>query len=826
MLSNYLISALRSLKRQKLFAIINVTGLSIGLAACTLIILFVKHEFSYDERFTDVHRLYRIEATANIPGQPSNESPNFFGPSYDLLPGDYEEIERITRMQQRTGTVVKDDGSISEDFSYVDPEFLLMFDFPLLEGTHVGALNAPASLVLTEEMAIKHLGEGPWLDRTIVINEIFEREHKVTAVLENLPGNTHFDFDFLILNDNKVFEARGSGGTTDLNRWNGLPFFVYLQLKEGRYIDGLKTSINDWVDKYFPSRIQVLVGIKGSELFTPRLMPVRDIHMFSPVQFDMKAPGSLATIYSFSGIALLMLTIACINFMNLATAASTLRAREVALRKVMGANRKQLFVQFEIESVLSAIIGLFFALVIIELILPVFSNYTERHITTATLLDPLVILTILGLTLLVGLLAGIHPALAMSGFRPARILQSNKSSASGSSRLRAVLVLFQFTISAALIIMTLLIYIQTDYARSMNMGYDNENELTIRGLSVQRIGDSAETFRDITARIPGVNKVSLTSFTPGDGRNTGLSLKVPGIDERVIIFYRSVYPEFFAQFDVKPVAGRLLDNEHANDRTIFISDPNSTEQQEINVVVNEAAVKTLGFATPRDAIGQNYYRGQQNQIVSTIVGVIPNIHFGSPRSDLDGEIFMFIPADISDLIVSYDTGQYQAVTKDIEQKLQEMFPLVQMRIQHLQENIAEQYREEEIQGTLLAMFSGLAVLIACMGLFGLASFTIAGRTKEIGVRKVMGASSSEIVMLLLTQFARPVLIANVIAWPFCWYAVNEWLNGFNFRIELLPWFCAVGAFAMLVTISLAWGTVASHAVKVARTSPIFALRYE
>ena len=826
MFRNYLISALRSLKRQKLFAIINVTGLAIGLAACMLIILFVRHEFSYDQQFTDVQRLYRIEATANIPGQPPTESPNFFGPAYDLLPGDFEEIQRIVRFQQRSGTVVKDDGAISEAFSYVDPEFLLMFDFPLLEGTHIDALNSPASIALTEEMAIKHLGEGPWIDRTLVINEIFEREHKVTAVLENLPGNTHFDFDFLILNDNRVFLARASGGTTDLNRWNGLPFYVYVQLKEGRSIDNLVSSINHWVDKYFPSQIQALVGINGSELFTPRLVPVGDIHMYSPVQFDMKTSGSLMIIYSFSGIALLILTTACINFMNLAAAASTLRAREVALRKVMGARRKQLFLQFEIESILSAVIGLFFALLIIELVLPAFNNYTERQISTAAFLDPLVMLAIIGLTLLVALLAGIHPALAMSGFRPARILHNNKSSALSTSKLRSVLVLFQFTISATLIIMTLLIYIQTNYARSMDMGYDNENELAVRGLSVQRIGASAEIFRDVTSQIPAVSKVSLSSFTPGDARNVGLSLKVPGIDERVIIFYRSVYPAFFAQFDIKPIAGRLLDDQHANDRTIFISDPNSTEAQALNVVVNEAAAKSLGFSSPQQAIGQIYYRGRENQIVSTIVGVIPNIHFGSPRSDLDGEIFMYIPADVRNLIVSYDIGQYQVVRKEIEMKLQEMFPLVQMTIQHLQENIARQYREEEILGTLLAMFSGLALLIACMGLFGLASFTIAGRTKEIGVRKVMGASSNDIVLLMLAQFSRPVIVANVIAWPFCWYAFNEWLNGFNFRIDLLPWFCAVVGFALLATITLAWGTVASHVVRIARTSPIFALRYE
>ncbi len=827
MYANYLRSAIRNLLRHKLFAIINVSGLGLGLAACTLIIVFVQHEFSYDNMFTDVDRLYRIEATANIPGQQSTATPNFFGPTYDLLPQDFEEIEHIARLQQRGGTVIQGDTATTEAIATVDPEFLTIFDFPMLEGNRTTALNEPTSIVLTGEMAIKHLGEGPWLGRTMVINETMEREMKVTGVIETLPGNTHFNIDILVPIDRRIYEATGSAGSTDLERWNGLPFYVYFKLKEGRTVDGITSGINDWVDRHFPAQIQALVGINGSELFTPRVMLVKDVHMFSPVQFDMQTPGNVTTIYSFSGIALLMLAIACINFMNLSTATSTLRAKEVALRKVMGANRRQLFTQFEFESVLSAFLGLLLALVIIELILPSFSNYTEREISTASLRDWSTMSTVLGLTLIVGLFAGMHPALVLSGLRPGRVLQASQAGASGSTRLRAILVLFQFAISAALIITTLLIYVQTDYVRSMNMGYDNENELSVSGLFRQQIGDDrAETVRDEIARIPGVSEVSLSSFTPGDGRNTGLSLKVPGKNERVIVFYRSVYPEFFAQFNVTPIAGRLLDHAHPSDRTVFISDPDSTEQQDLNVVVNEMAVKALGFSSPDEAIGQVYYRGRENQIVNTIVGVVPNIHFGSPRSELDGEIYMYIPAEVRNLLVSYETSRFREVRDAIETKLRTMLPRAQTRIQHLQENIAGQYREEEIQSTLLGLFSGLAVLIACMGLFGLASFTILRRTKEIGIRKVMGASSKEIVLLLLRQFSGQVFIANIIAWPFCWYVVSEWLNEFNYQIQLLPWFLAVITLAGLVTVALAWGTVAYHAFKVARTNPIFALRYE
>ena len=826
MFSNYLVSALRSLQRQKLFVIINIVGLAIGLASCILIILFIQHEFSYDSGYSDLDRLYRIEATASIPGQQTAATPSFFGSTYDLLPGDFEEVEAVARLQLRNGTVVKGDSSIPETFGTADPEFFNLFDFPLIEGSVENALAHPGNIVLTEEMAIKHLGEGPWVNRTIVINETFEREHKVVAVIETLPGNTHFDIDFLVPIDQRVYEANASGGSTDLNRWNGLPFNVYFKLKEGRSVESLKRGINDWVDKYFPAEIQALVGIKGSELFTPRVMSVRDVHMYSPAQFDMRTPGSLSTIYGFSGIAAMIMLIACINFMNLATAASTLRAKEVAIRKVMGASRIQLFFQFQLEALCSAFIALFFALVSIELILPLFADFTERELSSALLAEPLVILAITSLTAIVGLLAGVHPAFVLSGFRPAEVLQSNKSSVIGNPYLRSALVLVQFAISAALIITTLLIYVQTDYVRLLNMGYDNENELSVRGIGQEGMINSAETIRNEIAELPDVTEVTLSSFAPGDGRNTGLSLQVPGISDRIIIFYRAVYPEFFTQFDVKPVAGRLLSHAFENDRTVFISDPNSLEPQTLNVVINEAAAKTLGFGSPEAAVGEIYYRGKENQIVNTIVGVIPNINFGSPRSELDSEIFMFIPSEVNNLIVSFTNGHYESVSAIIEQKMREMFPREQTQIMHLQENIAQQYREEEIQSTLLGMFSGLAILVACMGLFGLANFTISRRTKEIGVRKVMGATSREIVVLLVAQFSMPVLIANVIAWPFCWYAVNQWLSEFNHQIDLLPWFAAAVIMAFFITMTLAWGTVASHAIRVARTSPIFALRYE
>lgn len=827
MLADYLRSALRSLVRHTQFTVINLIGLAIGLAACILIVAFVQHEFSYDSFFSDTDRLFRIEATASIPGQDPNESPNFFGAARDLLPPDFEEIDQIVRLQQRDGTVITGDASVAETFDTVDPEFLTVFDFPMVEGNGVTALSEPAAIVLSREMAEKHLGPPPWTGKTLRINETFERDLKVTGVLETLPGNTHFDIDFLVPINRAVYEASGSMGSTDLERWNGLPFNVYVKLKPGRAAEPFAANLPGWVDRHFPEQIRALVEIDGSQLFRPRLMPVSDIHMRSPVTFDMRPHGNLTTILGYGAIALLMLVIACVNFVNLSTATSTLRAREVALRKVVGASRRQLFLQFELESVLYALLALALAVATVYLVLPAFSSFTQREIDPNALANWTTVAVVAALTLLVGVLAGLHPALVLSGMRPSRILQGSSGQTTGGTRLRAALVLFQFAISTGLIITSLLIYLQTQHARTVDLGYDNDQVLAVRGLAPQQIGTAlTETVRDAVARIPGVARVSLASFSPGDGVNTGLSLKVPGQSERLVIFYRSVYPAFFPQFGVTPVAGRLLDDAHPGDRMVFIDDPDSLEAQQANVVVNELAARRLGFATPQDAIGGIYYRGRENQIVSTIVGVVPNVHFGSPRSNLDAEIYMYVPAQVSNLLVSFEPGRFPEVRAAIESTLTTLLPRAQTSVQHLADNIAEQYREEAIQSTLLAQFAGLAVLVACMGLFGLSSFTISRRTREIGIRKVMGATSRQIVLLLLRQFSRPVLLANVLAWPVCWYLISRWLESFNNRIELAPWFAASAAAALLATIALAWLTVAGHAIRVARSKPASALRYQ
>ena len=609
MFKNYLVTALRNLMRQKLYALINIGGLAIGLSACMLIILVVRHETSYDDFIANNENIYRMEATGNIPGRDSFESARYVGPTKELLPSDYLEIEEVLRIAQRGGSVVKDGEVFEQDIDYVDPNFFDVFKLPLIEGSYANALASPSSIVLNQSNARKYLGEGPYLGREIVINHQYERTHIVSAVMKDIPDNSHMDVGFLVPHDRKVYADNMIGGKTDLERWNGLPFYVYVQLAEGTSIKPIEATINAWVDRYFPAEISALVNIPGSELWTPRFVKVKDIHLHSPAEGGMKPPGSVTTLLSFGAIAMMILVIACINFMNLATARATLRAREVAVRKVMGADRRQLFIQFEAESLVYTLAALLLGIYLTHLALPYFNDYAQLQVPFSLILDPVTISNIMALTLFVGLGAGLHPALVLSSIRPLRVLMANQSSSPSTSKLRNALVILQFTISAALIIGTTIIYFQTEFALGRELGYSTENTLLVQGLADPQVAPSQEAFKHRVAQLPGVRRVALADFGPANGNGNGISLRVPGEADRVVIFYHSVDYDFFDLYELEPVAGRLFSEEYASDviytRALEEAAEGEAQPQRAGVVVNLAATRLLGFNNPEDALGKS-----------------------------------------------------------------------------------------------------------------------------------------------------------------------------------------------------------------------------
>ncbi len=829
MFQNYFAATLRHLRDHKLYALINVLGLSIGLASCLLIILFVRHETSYDTFLPNLDRLYRFESMVNIPGRPPVAVPRGYGATKEIFTEAFDEIETYTIFQSRFGRVMNEADGISENFIYGDENLFKVLQLPFIEGDPETAMSTPGGVVLTEEMALKHLGEGPYLGREITLYDQYERNHKVTGILKDIPDTSHIVFDIVLPIDMQIQGQPDPNGQTALERWNGVAFYNYFTLKEGANLTRIENTIDDLIDQYFPDRIAALVNKKGSELFKHYIMPVADIHLKSPSNGGMKPSGSMTIIYSFGGIAIMILAIASINFMNLATARSTLRAREVAVRKVMGANRGQLFWQFQSESLLFAVISLLFAMLLVAGVLPAFNGFTNREISFLTIFEPTMLAASLGLTILVGLVAGIHPSIVLSGIRPSRVLMANKSVNTGSAKLRAGLVILQFVISSVLVIGTGLVFAQTWYAQNRDLGYNRDNLMVIRGLGQEGVGSSQEAFRDRVRQLPGVEDASLSNFGPSDGDNTGYSYKVPGLEQRIIVFFRSIDFDYFDMMDVDVIAGRKLD---PNFNDIITNVPNDATEEErntptkSNIVINMAAVKALGFGTAENAVGKVIFTGDENQNSSTIVGVIPNVHLTSPRVELNAYVYMVDKANFLNLNVRYSGENPEEVGLAIDRLWQEMFPGTPSFRQYLDENIANQFRGETIQGTLLGVFSGLAILIASMGLFALSSFTVARRTKEIGLRKVMGASSKTIVILLLRQLSTPVLIANIIALPIGWYAISQWMQNFQYRLDMPIYFSAMAVAAIVFTLVLSWATVAHHAIRVAQSKPINALRYE
>jgi putative ABC transport system permease protein len=829
MFQNYFITALRNTLRHKLHATINILGLAIGLAACMLIILVVRHETSYDNFIPNSDNIYRMEATGHIPGRDSFESARYVGPTRELLPPDYPEIEEVLRIAQRQGNVVKDSDTFEQTIDYVDPNFFAVFQLPLVEGSHASALASPSSIVLNESNAQKYLGEGPYLGREVIINHQFERTHIVSAVMKDIPDNSHMNVGFMVPHDRKVYTDNTIGGATDLERWNGLPFYVYIQLNENASIKPVEATINAWVDRYFPAEVSALVNIPGSELWTPRFVKVKDIHLHSPADGGMKPTGSVTTLLSFGAIAAMILIIACINFMNLATARATLRTREVAVRKVMGAARRQLFIQFETESLIFTVISLILGVFLTQMILPYFNEYTQLQVPFSLILDPVTFSNILALTLFVGIGAGLHPALVLSSIRPLRVLMANQSSSPANSKLRNALVVLQFAISAVLIIGTTLIYLQTEFARSRELGYSTENTMLVRGLSDPQVAPSQEAFKNRVAQLPGVRRVALSDSGPANGTGSGISLRVPGEVDRVVIFSHSIDYDFFDLYAVEPVAGRLFSEGFAADAfytQALESEDGETEPQQAGAVINIAATRRLGFEHPEGALGTLIYRGGEDQTALTIVGIIPDILFSDPTANIEPEIYFLSPDEYRTLNVLVDTNDSAGLSEQIDRLWSEMFPGVTSTHSFLDEDLAAWFETEVVMGQLLAIFSGLAILVASMGLFGLSSFTVMRRTKEIGIRKVMGASSGKIVKLLIRQMSIPVIVANVLAWPIGWYAMTEWLNAFIYRIELPIYFAGAALFSIVTTLGIAWATAGGHAFRVARTNPIKALKYE
>ncbi len=791
MFRNYLITAIRSIFRQKGFSLINIMGLAFGLACALLILLWIQDELSYDSFHEHAERLYRVEENQFYSGEVYhvNVTPYPCGPVWkEEIP----EIEDACRYQWPSGMLFTyEDKSFYEGGCVaVDSIFFNMFTFPLLMGDPSTVLNEPWSAVLTGETAEKYFGEENPVGKVLTVNN--QHEFTVTGVLEPLPKNSIMEFDILV----PFSYLRETGQYQD--SWGNNSIRTFVMLHENAIVDTVNNKLTRIVKQHNEgTTTEFLVA------------PFTDIHLHAYFGFRHD-PGAIIFVYIFSAIALFVLLIASINFMNLSTARSANRAREIGLRKTAGANRSAIIIQFFGESVLLALISLVFALVIVSSILPVFNTVSGKDLDFNSLITARFILSMILLTIAAGLISGIYPALYLSAFRPIKVLKGDLSSGMKSGRIRKILVVIQFTLSVFLIIGTVVVYKQLNYMKSKDLGYDREHlfYVNMRG----NIKESYHALKEELRRDPQILNVSASGHQPHYiGSNSGGANwegKDPELD--VLIGYNPVDFDYVEAMGIEMAHGRSFSKDHPSDLY---------HDTIANFLINEKVARIMGVENP---VG---HRFSFWNIHGRVIGVMKDWHFHSVREKIEPLVLITAPVDwLSYLVVRIAPGDISKTMKGIEDTWNEVIPGYPFDYTFVDESLDRLYRTEERLGNLLKYFTILAIIIACLGLFGLASFTAEQRTHEIGVRKVMGARVRTVMLLLSGEFTILVLISCLLASPAAWYVMKKvFLQNFEYRCGMDWW---IFAGASIVALLIAVITVSYQAARAALTNPAEALRYE
>jgi len=826
---NYWTVAVRALAKNKTYSVINIAGLAIGMAACIMILLYINYERSYDSWIPDVENTYQFQTYGKNPDD--GQEYNLRMTSYvtkDRIKKDYPQVVSAAYLQDNGPVLVKDgQASSTEDYMFTDDDFLKVVSLPLIAGT---TLTAPQTAVVTQREAVKQYGTDQVIGKTItVISRGIKRDFKINGVLKDLPKNSHMKANAIMRLDYPTFNASNPQTLTCWGCQNG---WVYFKVRPGSDVDAMRAQLPAWEKRNIPDEPIGDINYNPGTDQDWRMVNLRDIHL-GIAQDGAQTPGNdRRTITTFAIIALLILGMAVVNFTNLATARASQRAREVALRKVLGATRRQLIVQFVAESVLISAASMLLALALVELLIRPFAAFLDADLRLNYFGTDGILVVAAGLALLVGILSGLYPAFFLSRFQPAQVLKANRSASEtpGSGRLRAGLVVLQFAVSIGLIICTAVIYAQTVYARTVDPGFKRDHILQVEELSRAQLWPVAERIVEQAERVPGVTAASLADIGVNTTNNNNAFVVPPG-KKQVLIGQYNVGAGYLDAMGLKLLAGRWFDANRPTDdsTTPYPNDPEvekALAARGLNVVINEYAVRRLGYASPQDAVGK-VVKGdvvcQDCGLVNvTIVGVVADSRFRTVRTPIEPIMFKRVTAGPSWMVVRYN-GDPKAVRSGLESQWKQTTSEVPFSAKFSEDVMGEAYEKEDARAQIFAAFSLLAVIIGCLGLFGLAAFTAERRTKEIGIRKVLGARTRDIVRLLVWQFSRPVIIANIIAWPIAWWMMRDWLNGFDQRISLTPLPFLIAA---AVALGIAIATVVGHAVKVARSNPIHALRYE
>lgn len=828
---NYLTVAINALAKNRVYSIINLLGLAIGMAACLLILAFIRYETSFDRWVRGGENTYQLQTY--FPN-PRDGPPVFLQmASYvaeERIKKDFPQVESTVYLLAGSPTIVKD-GQVTtaKDYLVANGDLLSVIDLPVLRGSKT-ALNAPDTAILTRSEAVRQFGTDDVVGRTIsLIQKGKTYDYRINAVLADLPKNSHLKINAVVRRD---FPSYFAQEREFLTCWGCQSGWIYVKLKPGSDATAINAQMPAWEKRNIPDEDFGGGRFNAGDEADWKLLPIADVHL-GKAQAGAMSPGNdRGTIATFAIIAILILSMAVVNFTNLATARAGKRAREVALRKVLGATRKQLIGQFVGESLLVALIAVVIALALSELLIRPFASFLDADLTFGYFGESGMLLPALALVVIVGLLGGLYPAFFLSRFQPASVLKANKSSAEtpGSGRLRSILVVGQFAISIALIICTAIVYGQTVYARSVDPGYKRDHILQVENLSRYQLIGRGEQLVERMKRVPGVVAVGRTDIGVATTNNSNTGVLVPGRSEPVTLGRYRVDTGFRDAMGLDVVAGRWFDPARPmDDQTITF--PETPEQTRAlvargsNVVINEFAARKLGARTPQEIIGTTFGLGistDSGPMPITVVGVVKDSRFRSVRDPLDPIVFLGTREGTTHMVIRYD-GDPAAVRAGVERVWKQAVSDVPFEAQFSDAIVEDLYKAEARRAQIFAGFAILAVVIACLGLFGLAAFTAERRTKEIGIRKVLGARTLDIVRLLVWQFSRPVLVANLIAWPIAWWVMRDWLNSFDTRMALTPMpFLLAGTLALTIAVV----TIAGHAFKVARANPIKALRYE
>ncbi len=806
MFENYFKTAWRSLRKNKTFSILNIAGLSIGLACSLLIALFVLDELSYDRFNTRADLIYRIDEQVKFGdfNYHGAWTPAVLGPSFAR---DFNQIEQYTRIKSSPGVVIrKGSENIREDrVAYADSSLFDVFTINMIAGNEKTALKEPHSLVISESAAMKYFNSLDILGKTVLIDGT--TNYKITGVIKDIPAQSHFNFDLFM----PISELDSRMNPS----WINYNFQTYLLLKPSADIRKFEKQLNASFDQYLSPQFKTDLNTsaddfkKADNFFRCSLMPLTDIHLYSHLADELGINGSIQHVYIFSAIAIFILLIACINFMNLSTASSANRAKEVGVRKVLGGLKNNLIAQFLTESLVACVLSFVIAIAVAALLLPLFNQLAGKQIPVSVLFSPSIVSGIVALLIFVSLISGSYPAFFLSSFQPIKVLKGNLSTGFKGSALRNTLVVLQFTISVILMIGTLVIYNQLQFVRNKDLGFNKEQVLLLQNSSA--LNNNTKAFTDQLLKMPGVKNVTSSGFLPVKGFRTEQGfMTVPQFDGKNFTLMEAwpVDERYLPTFQIQLKTGRNFSAQFPTDSSA--------------VIINETAAKSYGRVDP---VNKKIYMLTDLKgafVALHIIGVIKDFNFNSLRDQV-APMVLNLQQDNRGMAVRISTHDIPGLLNEIKARWNSMVNSQPFSYTFLDEEFNKQYSADQRTGKIFLVFSILAILIACLGLFGLVTFAAEQRVKEIGIRKVLGARITNIFELLSKDFVKLLLLSICIASPVAWWAMNKWLQDFAYRIPISWWiFASVGAICLLIALV----TISFQAIKAAVANPVNSLKAE